>query len=133
LEKRHLRRRAKPLLGIGIDIESVDRFRKELRSSSRLISKVFTEGEIAYCMAKADPPVHFAGCFAAKEAAFKAFNSLHAGRFVITDFEVLHGRDGAPRIKRTASKAWGKSVDVEVSVSHTALTAVAAALAIVHE
>jgi phosphopantetheine--protein transferase-like protein len=125
--------RVKPQLGIGIDVERVDRFRNEMQASSRFLSSAFTERERAYCMAKADPSIHFAGTFAVKEAAFKALNGLHLGRMVITDFEVSHGGDGAPRVKHTGAKAERREVDIKVSVSHTADIAVAVVVAVLYK
>jgi len=85
-------------MGIGIDVERVVRFKRKMGSSRLFFSRTFTKGEREYCMSKADPYIHFAGVFAAKEAAYKAANELTRGRLSVTKFEVTHGRNGAPRI-----------------------------------
>jgi phosphopantetheine--protein transferase-like protein len=115
-------------MGIGIDIVSVGRFRREEGSPNRFLSRTFTRREVAYCKSKADPPVHFAGTFAAKEAAFKAVRVLHKGRLDITDFEVSHRSDGLPEVTYVGADAALGNVVVSVSVSHSKEDAVAVAL-----
>jgi holo-[acyl-carrier protein] synthase len=121
--------RSKPRVGVGIDIERVDRFRGGTRSSNHLVSRIFTKQEIAYCMSKSNPPMHFAGTFAAKEAAFKAVRAFHRRRVSLTDFEVSHGRDGAPRVKYSGLVGGLRAISIDASVSHTTESAVAVALA----
>jgi holo-[acyl-carrier protein] synthase len=120
--------------GIGIDIESVDRFRKEVHSSGRLLSTAFSKREQRYCLSKADPAVHFAGTFAAKEAALKALSGLGIGRFVIMGFEVRHDRSGRPSLGYLGRNASAlRDVEIKISISHTAADAVAMAVARVEE
>jgi holo-[acyl-carrier protein] synthase len=122
--------KAGPQIGVGIDIERVDRFSENISSSDRFFSKTFTRRERAYCMSKANPPMHFAGTFAAKEAAVKALRNYSSGRLAITDFEVSHGRNGEPRVRYTGAETKIKAVEVTVSVSHTTDNAVATAVAV---
>lgn len=61
------------VLGIGIDLADVARIRKMLEKySETFLEKTFTRDEIEYCQKKADPAMHFAARFAAKEAISKA-------------------------------------------------------------
>lgn len=61
------------------------------------MTRVFTEGEIAYCMRRRDPAIHFAGRFAAKEAAMKALGTGHTPEVLWRTVEVVrHG--GPPRV-----------------------------------
>ncbi len=61
------------ILGVGIDLTPVDRMERALaRHGDRFEKRVFTDGERAYCRARARPADHFAARFAAKEAALKA-------------------------------------------------------------
>ena len=80
-------------------------------------------------MSKSNPPMHFAGTFAAKEAAFKAVRTFHRRRIGLTDFEVSHGRDGAPKVKYTGPVGDTRAININVSVSHTTESAVAVAFA----
>ena len=49
------------------------------------MSKVFTENEASYCKSKANPSVHFAGRFAAKEAGIDglAFDLQYEASFSV--------------------------------------------------
>ena len=59
--------------------------------------RVFTEGEIAYCRRRRHPEVHFAGRFAAKEAAMKALGTGHTPEVLWRTVEVVRG-GGPPRL-----------------------------------
>jgi len=62
--------------GIGVDLVEIPRMRAVIeRWQERFLTKVFTEGEIAYCRARRDPVPHFAARFAAKEAGLKALGT----------------------------------------------------------
>jgi len=117
-------------MGVGIDVERVVRFRKIARTSRLFFSRTLTDAEREYCMSKADPYPHFAGFFAAKEAAYKAAGGLSKARLSMTKFEVVHGRDGAPRIKYNGTEPEPKLV-VKISISHTTEEAAAIALALI--
>jgi phosphopantetheine--protein transferase-like protein len=114
---------------IGIDIESVDRFRKEMPTSNHFFSVAFTIGEIDYCASKTDPPQHFAGIFAAKEAALKAVSRLTAKKVASKNFEVSHSTDGAPILSFLGKDPEIRKVEISISISHTAENAIAVALA----
>lgn len=63
------------ITGIGVDIESVSRFRKkQIRKNTSFYNKIFTSKEIAYCLSKQDPYPHFTARFCAKEAFIKAID-----------------------------------------------------------
>ena len=117
-------------LGVGVDIESVSRFRREFERKSDFLSKAFTALEFSYCMAKADPPMHFAGTFAAKEAAFKSTSWVRTGGAGASDFEVSRDFDGTPSVTCRREKPLSPAAKFEVSISHTRQTAVAVVLSI---
>ena len=61
------------IVGIGIDIEEISRFRElPYEERKEFYTTIFTEQEIRYCLEKRDPYPHFAVRFCAKEAFFKA-------------------------------------------------------------
>ncbi len=61
------------IVGVGIDLVPVERIARILeRYGERFEEKLFTDGERAYCRARARPAEHFAARFAAKEAVLKA-------------------------------------------------------------
>lgn len=62
--------------GIGIDIVNIARVEDMLeRWGEKFLRRTFTPQEIAYCSAKTFPGQHYAGRFAAKEAALKALGT----------------------------------------------------------
>lgn len=122
-----------PILGIGTDIVDVERMRRALgRSGRRFIERAFTEREAGYCLSRADPAVHFAGRFAAKEAVFKALGTGWAGGMGWRDVEVV-ADEGPPtaflsgRAKKLACEM-GALEPVRVSISHERTFAVAFAV-----
>ena len=64
------------IVGVGIDLCQVSRIRAALsRHEGRFATRVFTDGERAYCDERADPAQHYAARFAAKEALLKALTN----------------------------------------------------------
>ncbi|MEK7083087.1 MAG: 4'-phosphopantetheinyl transferase superfamily protein [Patescibacteria group bacterium] len=113
---------ASSVRGIGIDIEDVDRFRsRSLSENLRLYEKIFTDEEITYCMAHADPYPHFTARFAAKEAVAKA---VGISIFELRGIEISHDPTGRPTAMVCLHPEW----HVEVSLSHTKHQGVALAL-----
>ena len=68
------------VLGIGIDIENIERFKKfELNKNSPFLNKIFTIKEIEYCFSKKNVASSLATKYTGKEAVIKAavFNCLN--------------------------------------------------------
>jgi len=115
-------------LGTGTDIEEVARFKKAIRNRTFLL-RTFSKNEIEYCQAKGSPERHFAGVFAAKEAAYKAIQQLHPTKVSLLTLEILHRRSGLPYL-RISSSTLRQHLRINVSISHSNNYAVAVALAI---
>jgi phosphopantetheinyl transferase (holo-ACP synthase) len=65
-----------PAVRVGVDLIEIERIRRALaRHGEGFKRRCFTAAEIAYCDAKPNPPQHYAGRFAAKEAVGKALGS----------------------------------------------------------
>ena len=64
---------------IGIDIVDIKRFQLVIQRTPRILQRVFTEKERAYCLAKSNPYPSLAARFAAKEAIRKLHPSLSQG------------------------------------------------------
>jgi len=117
---------------IGADVVSVDRIRK-IRSAraEQFDSLAFTPAEIAYCMSKQDPDVHFAGHLAAKEAVYKALGIAWTMAFSWRFIEVRHADDGSPFVSFAGpERTWiagDESSRVSVSIAHTNDYAIAVA------
>lgn len=87
------------VIGIGLDLVEVSRIRDLLeRHGERFKARTFTAGEVAYCDRCADPAMHYAARFAAKEAAAKALGTGFADGVSWQDIEVLRADNGAPSL-----------------------------------
>jgi holo-[acyl-carrier protein] synthase len=87
------------LIGLGIDVIQNERIAQSLeRFGERFISRIFTEGETAYCQAAARPAIHFAVRFAAKEAAFKALGTGWAKGVRWRDVDIHRLASGQPEL-----------------------------------
>lgn len=108
--------------GIGIDLVEVPRIRELLeKHGQRFKERTFTAGEIAYCDACAEPAMHYAARFAAKEAVAKALGTgLWAEGVVWTDIEVVREASGKPAIVlHGAAKQHAAEAICLVSLTHT--------------
>jgi len=121
------------VIGLGIDIVDIPRFRKVLeKHGKKFIDRVFLSSEQRYCRGKADPCVHFAGRFAAKEAISKAFGTGIGKEIGWLDMEIISLDSKAPVVKLNPhaaklAKRYGAK-NILVSISHTHAHASAAAL-----
>jgi holo-[acyl-carrier protein] synthase len=87
------------VVGIGIDLVEPDRMRRALeRSGERLLRRLFTPAERAYCDSHADPIPHLSARFAAKEALFKALGTGWSGGVSWTEAEVRVDARGRPEL-----------------------------------
>src|ERR1041385_5029721 len=87
------------ILGLGLDATDIDRITDTIdRYGERFLRLIFTDGEMAYCTRRKVPAIHFAGRFAAKEAAMKALGTGHSHGVLWRDVEVVrHG--GPPQLQ----------------------------------
>lgn len=83
------------IIGLGLDATDIPRILEMIeRYGDRFLRRVFTAGEIEYCTRRRVPAIHFAGRFAAKEAAMKALGTGHSQGVIWRDVEVV--RHGGP-------------------------------------
>ena len=62
-----------PDIFIGTDLEDISRIRSAIeKNGEKFLNRIYTREEQTYCQSKADPAMHFAGRFCAKEAMIKA-------------------------------------------------------------
>ena len=122
------------VLGIGIDLVDIARIEKMMkRKGARVIQKLLTEREQAYVGTLHAPARAIAARIAAKEASYKAFQSLPDARAIgWQDLEVLRHADGRPalRLHNLAAKlaeTYGP-VEIFLSLTHSDTTAAAVAL-----
>ena len=105
-------------LGIGIDVASVDDFKRiSYQKKSGLYKKIFQLSEINYCLNYKDPYPHFAGKFALKEAVKKSINEpIH-----VLKIETFH-KESKPSIKLINST---NNYIFKASISHEKNIAIA--------
>jgi holo-[acyl-carrier protein] synthase len=87
------------IIGLGFDATEIARIAEMLvRYGDRFVQRIFTAGEIAYASRRKVPAIHYAGRFAAKEAAMKALGTGHSLGVLWRDVEVVrHG--GPPQLQ----------------------------------
>ena len=84
--------------GIGTDIASIKRIHSCIkRYGDNFLQKAFTDAEIAAGRAKANPPIYFAGRWAAKEAFFKALPESCQAVSSWKSIEIVAARNGLVR------------------------------------
>ena len=105
------------IIGIGIDLAEVERYRFDEKQLAWFSRKIYTEEEMHYAMRKRHWPERLAGFFAAKEATRKAFG--HAIPW--NQVGVSHERSGKPII-RLYGKAEGLIAAREVTAVHLTIT-----------
>ena len=121
------------LLGHGVDIASISRLKAAIkRQGDGFEKRVFSEAEIHYCRAKADPMPHFAARFAAKEAYGKAMGVGLGASGDLLEVEVVNGDNGEPNLVLSgrAKKLFRgrKGKQILLSLSHDANMAIASVI-----
>jgi holo-[acyl-carrier protein] synthase len=87
------------IVGIGLDATEIARIDEALRRhGERFMRRVFTDGEIEYCTRRRFAAPHFAGRWAAKEAAMKALGTGHGRGVLWKDVEIVR-RGGPPQLQ----------------------------------
>lgn len=87
------------IYGIGTDITECVRIAQMINKHGELfLTRVYTQQEIAYCSARRAATQHYAGRWAAKEAALKAIGTGWSRGIHWTDIEVVNAVGGKPSI-----------------------------------
>jgi holo-[acyl-carrier protein] synthase len=88
------------IVGLGVDIAEVDRIEAAItRHGARLLERLFTPAEVAYCERHRNKFERFAGRFAAKEAAMKALGTGWRRGVRWRDIEVTNLPGGKPTLR----------------------------------
>jgi holo-[acyl-carrier protein] synthase len=111
------------IVGMGMDLAEVERYRFDGARLAWFARKVYTEEEMQYALRKRHWPERLAGFFAAKEAARKAFGFAIPWRQV----GVSHERSGKPILRfyeGSSDLPLRRGVlHVHLTITHTATTA----------
>jgi holo-[acyl-carrier protein] synthase len=122
------------VIGVGVDLVDLERVARLLaHKGEHAMQKFFTDEERAYLGTREDPTAHAGARIAAKEAVYKALQSLPGARAVgWREIEVTRDGDGRPAIRlhglaaRLAADHGGLAV--QVSLTHSATSAGAIAM-----
>ena len=122
------------VIGVGVDLVDLERIaRLFAHKGEHAMQRFFTDGERAYLATRPDPTGHAAARIAAKEAVYKALQSLEGARGVgWREIEITRDGDGRPAIElhglaaRLAAEHGG--LQVQVSLTHSATSAGAVAV-----
>jgi holo-[acyl-carrier protein] synthase len=112
------------VVGMGTDLAEIGRVKRSIeRFGDRFLERVYTPGEIAYCMTKKGFAESFAARFAAKEAAAKALGTGISRGVSWREFEVQRAPSGKPSMVlsgRAAELAAAMGVTrISLSLTHT--------------
>jgi holo-[acyl-carrier protein] synthase len=122
------------VIGVGIDLVDLERIARMFRSKGEhAFGRLFTEEERAYLATRPDPTGNAAARIAAKEAVYKAMQSLPGARAIgWREIEVTRDEAGRPEIQlhglaaRLAGELGG--VSIQISLTHSAVSAGAVAV-----
>jgi len=120
------------IIGLGFDTTDIPRIGDVFnRYGERFLRRIFTDGEIAYCMRRRNPVPHLAGRFASKEAAMKALGTGHSRGVLWKDIEVFR-LGGPPQLRLhggAARRAEGMGVRKSLlTITHSEALAMAQVL-----
>ena len=117
------------VLGVGIDLVDLARVARMLEEKGeQAMVRFFTESEREYLASRPDPTGNAAARIAAKEAVYKALQSLPGARAVgWREIEVVRDGEGRPAVRlhglaeRLAQEEGG--LRIQISLTHSAITA----------
>lgn len=116
------------MIGIGVDVVEIERFRRSLERTPSMRERLFTSVELAYVAPQSDPVPSLAARFAAREAVMKALGQ-GLGAFGFHEVWVERADSGAPSLAVT-----GRALELadragvrrwHLSLTHSDLVAVA--------
>lgn len=113
-------------LGVGIDIESIKRFKKlDLKKDKIFLNRIYTVAELHYCYSKKNHHQHLAVRYAAKEAVFKALTQINnkSPKIELNEIEILN----VPPIANIKNRIY-KKFNIRISLSHSKDAAIAIAV-----
>ncbi len=120
------------IIGIGVDIIEIDRFRSAMHKyGQRFLDKLFTKNEQQHCLRYKDPEPRFAARFSAKEAVVKALGEGFGKNISFLDIEILNHPNGKPSatLSDKCSKHFHHPI-FHLSMSHSRDYATASAIAL---
>jgi holo-[acyl-carrier protein] synthase len=122
------------IVAIGMDLAQIGRLEKvHARHGERLLERLFTPGERAYCDRRASRMASYAGRFAVKEAVMKALGTGWSSGVTWKDIEVTRKSGAAPELVlhgATARIAKARGIArIHITITHDGGVAAAVAVA----
>jgi holo-[acyl-carrier protein] synthase len=122
------------VVAVGLDLARIDRLEAAYaRRGERLLERLYTAGERAYCDARQTRFQSYAGRFAVKEAVMKVLGTGWARGVRWVDIEVVRERGAAPRCVlhgRAGEIARARGIaSIHVAITHDGGIAAAVAVA----
>ncbi|MBN1586639.1 MAG: holo-ACP synthase [Candidatus Omnitrophica bacterium] len=117
--------------GAGVDIVDVERIEKAREKwGDRFLNKIFTAGELKYSLSMPVPEIHLAARFAAKEACFKALDSVQQKKAGWQQIEVVLDKVGKPHVALggVLKEYFAEGEVLHLSLAHTRQLAIAMAV-----
>ena len=108
------------VIGIGVDVVDIERFRRSLERTPSMRTRLFTAAELDYVAPQADPTPSLAARFAAREAVMKSMG-LGLGAFGFHEVWVERQDSGAPFLRITG-RAFELAEEAGVGRWHLSLT-----------
>lgn len=108
------------MIGIGIDVVDIERFRTSLERTPSMRERLFTQVELDYVAPQADPVPSLAARFAAREAVMKSLG-LGLGAFGFHEMWVERASTGVPSLA-FAGRAAELAAEAGVTRWHLSLT-----------
>jgi len=123
-EERNMRENVFERIGIGADVEEVQRFENlSDRSFAAFLKKNFTKNELDYCLSKDAPAPHLAARYAGKEAVIKALFSLNITHIFYPAIEIVNDERGVPNARINTDR--DERICIKLSLSHSSGMALA--------
>ena len=115
-------------ISCGVDIIEIERIKSSIENiGESFLKRVFTDKEIEYCESKkVQKYQHYAGRFAAKEAALKAISKHLEDKYSVgwKNFEIVNDEQGRPKLN-LFNIAINDIKNIDISISHCKLYAIA--------
>jgi holo-[acyl-carrier protein] synthase len=107
------------IIGVGIDVAEIDRFRAALARTPHMAQRLFSESELTLPSGERRGIASLAARFAAKEALAKALGAPPGLQW--QDAEVYVEESGQPRLRVTGTVA-ARAAELGVSSWHVSLS-----------
>jgi len=115
-------------VGIGVDIEDIERFAKNSKDiNDPFLKKIFSDNELSYCFASEAVASRLAVRYAAKEAVTKALCSLGLPPTEYRLIEIINDKNGCPHV--ILNKTEYKKCIFHITLSHCEDKAIAFVIA----